>query len=222
MRKGRKGKKGRRSAKSRNGNGGQWMTPGIPRQMVVVLRYPFSDTVTLNAGNSYQYDWVFRGNSAYDPDQTGAGSQPTGYDQWCGFYGYYRVDRSKLVVHANTTEVATTQAQVLLTVFPHISVNPGADYETLMGACRGANSRVVNLYTKNESTIAISTNRILYPELLPTNNNFCAASNANPAFEWYWHVTLDSSTVASDVDVLVTGYIDYKVMFFRPGVIAPS
>jgi hypothetical protein len=190
--------------------------------MKVKLRYPFSDVITLNAGNTYQYDWIFRGNSAFDPDQTGVGSQPTGFDQWCGFFGYYRVDKSQISVHANTTELATTQAQYLFTVFPHISLNPGADYETLLGACRGVRSRVINLYTTNQSTVMNCSNRMMYPELLPTNNNFVAASNANPSFEWYWHVTVDGSTVATDADILVTGYIDYTVLFIRPGVLAPS
>jgi hypothetical protein len=219
----RRGKKGRK----RNGRAcavraNPWLGQGLPRQMKAVMRYAFNDTITLNAGNSYMYDWSFRGNSLYDPDATGVGGQPTTYDQWCGFYGYYKCDKSVMTVKFNTPELATTQPQINVVLFPHVSSNPGADVIGLLGPCKGVQHRVINLYVTDVSMVCRCSNAAMYPELSTTNNNFVAASNANPAFEWYYHICLDGSQVAADQDVLVVGYVDYHATMIRPGVLDPS
>lgn len=46
-----------------------------------------SATVTLATVTSR----LFRLNSLYDPDLSGLGTQPVGYDQWAAFYNKYRV-----------------------------------------------------------------------------------------------------------------------------------
>lgn len=73
----RRRKGGRRLA--RGGHTG--VVPAQPRTMVVKFDYHLNLTLTEAAagiGESY----VFRLNSLYDPNSTGVGSQPTGYDQW--------------------------------------------------------------------------------------------------------------------------------------------
>lgn len=48
---------------------------------------------------------MFRANSLYDPDYTGAGHQPLGFDQWSAVYGYYYVRRARIKV----SEMAVSQ-----------------------------------------------------------------------------------------------------------------
>ncbi len=38
-------------------------------------------------------EYVFRLNSLYDPDLTGTGHQPYGFDQFAALYSRYKVDR---------------------------------------------------------------------------------------------------------------------------------
>jgi hypothetical protein len=45
-------------------------------------------------------DQVYNLNSIYDPDRTGVGHQPLGFDEWSAFYGRYRVDSVKLELTA--------------------------------------------------------------------------------------------------------------------------
>jgi len=42
---------------------------------------------------------VFRANSCFDPDFTGGGAQPRGFDQWMTIYSKYVVMKSKITVH---------------------------------------------------------------------------------------------------------------------------
>lgn len=66
---------------------------GFPVQRRVTLPYVgrFAISVTVGAINFQQ----FRLNSAFDPDYTGTGHQPMGYDQWAGFYNHYVVEHVK-------------------------------------------------------------------------------------------------------------------------------
>ncbi len=63
---------------------------GFPVQRRVTLPYVqrFAISVVSGAVNFQQ----FRVNSAYDPDYTGTGHQPLGFDQWAQFYNHYVVE----------------------------------------------------------------------------------------------------------------------------------
>jgi len=58
-----------------------------PRQRVI-LRYTQEGTLAAAAATGTQ---VFRANSCFDPDLTGVGAQPVGFDQWSAFYNRYIV-----------------------------------------------------------------------------------------------------------------------------------
>lgn len=70
---------------------------GFPASAFTTLKYVQSGS--LNPGvagvNAVQ---VFRANGMYDPDYTGAGHQPRGFDEWMAIYDHYFVKRSKIVV----------------------------------------------------------------------------------------------------------------------------
>lgn len=65
---------------------------------------PYYETAALNAINS---SYVFRLGSLYDPDVTGTGHQPCGFDQMSALYYHYIVDRVDITVEAvnNSTTV---------------------------------------------------------------------------------------------------------------------
>lgn len=54
-----------------------------------ITKHKYSTTMVLSSGNSYS--WLFNLNSLYDPDRTGVGHQPYGYDQFATLYNRYRV-----------------------------------------------------------------------------------------------------------------------------------
>lgn len=58
----------------------------------LLVKLPYSDFYTVNmVAPSTGKTQVWNLNSIYDPDRTGVGHQPLGYDQWAGFYNKYRV-----------------------------------------------------------------------------------------------------------------------------------
>lgn len=60
---------------------------------------------------------AYRLNSVYDPDYTGAGHQPYGFDQLSGLYNKYRVDRVKFEI-IYTTPGGTHDMLCVATVSP--------------------------------------------------------------------------------------------------------
>lgn len=94
---GRRGRKHSRSStmsvsKSRT----NYYTAVIPKamgffapRMMCTLKYQDNLTLTISA-LSYQ-EKIYRTNSLYDPDQSGSGHQPYGFDQLAAIYNRYRV-----------------------------------------------------------------------------------------------------------------------------------
>ncbi len=74
-----------------------WM-PLFPPRVVKTLRYSTDFTLTSTAGAVATY--VFRANDLYDPDYTGSGHQPMGFDQMMQFYNHFCVLKARIVVTA--------------------------------------------------------------------------------------------------------------------------
>ncbi len=77
--------------------------PAQPRRMPITFTYNTRYSLTeAAAGTGTTY--VFRLNSLYDPNLTGVGSQPVGYDQWSTLFNRSIVTRCDVTVtFTNTT-----------------------------------------------------------------------------------------------------------------------
>jgi len=81
---------------------------GFPSNKVVKLRYHEIVNET-SAGFSLYYNLI--ANGLYDPNYSGGGHQPLGYDQWTQFYNHYVVLGSKISVKIIVpVQTAFTQA----------------------------------------------------------------------------------------------------------------
>lgn len=69
----------------------------VPDKLIVKL--PYSTMITFGDALGAQTQ-IFNLNSIYDPDRSGVGHQPLGYDQWAAFYNRYRVIGVKVTVQA--------------------------------------------------------------------------------------------------------------------------
>ncbi len=73
-----------------------WNTLGGPDPWPIrkFLIHPYSEIFAISCGTSGIAGTVqeMRLNSLYDPNATGTGHQPYGYDQWAALYGRYKVN----------------------------------------------------------------------------------------------------------------------------------
>jgi len=64
-----------------------------------ISRHKYAESVTLNGASALQ-SYVWNLNSMWDPNRTGVGHQPYGYDQLSNLYNRYRVIACRYVISA--------------------------------------------------------------------------------------------------------------------------
>jgi hypothetical protein len=77
----------------------------------VRVELPYVENLVLVPGVAFAEN-QFNLNSIFDPDRTGVGHQPLGYDQWSGFYSRYRVLGVRAIVHFQN--ISTDGARVTI------------------------------------------------------------------------------------------------------------
>lgn len=80
--------------------------PIFPATIVKTLRY--STNVSLGAAVGALSTWMFRANDLFDPDYSGTGHQPAGFDQLMAWYNHFCVVRSKIL--CTFRNIGTTSA----------------------------------------------------------------------------------------------------------------
>jgi len=63
-----------------------------------VCKFTYVDQVTLNAPVGLASYYTYRANDLFDPDATGIGHQPYGFDQMISFFNHFTVIGSKITV----------------------------------------------------------------------------------------------------------------------------
>lgn len=97
-------RRAKRKPKAKSQDSRYWSLPlaGFPTSKIVRLRYV--ETVFMDASVIAPSVHAFSCNGMYDPNITGIGHQPRGFDQNMAFYDHYRVIMSKITVTpANNT-----------------------------------------------------------------------------------------------------------------------
>jgi hypothetical protein len=93
----------------------------VPDQMSTELIY--ADQFQLSSGGASYIQQQWKLNSAYDPDYTNAGSQPSGYDQYSAFYGFYKVFKV-----AFECTVTPSSKPLSITMYPSPNVTVATTY----------------------------------------------------------------------------------------------
>lgn len=86
-----------------------------------VLRLNYYENVSVTTGASSVGNYVFAANGLYDPNITGTGHQPMGFDQMMLIYNHYTVTRSRILVTARN---ASTTLGCYVAVSKHAGSSP--------------------------------------------------------------------------------------------------
>lgn len=200
----------------------------LPRRLRRTL--PYAETFVLTTGTAgvLSTEQAMRLNSLYDPNYTGAGHQPYGFDQLVGFYGSYLVHAVKVKIMAcsvgGSAEVAICWKLDVSQGFSAISgITVDAATEApmigvgLLGASGNDRTFVKDLsidmfklfgVTKSQYTNEVST--------------YGAAYGANPTAVAYLHLAVGSYTGTAGENASVQVLIEYDTEFFSPNELAQS
>jgi len=171
-------------------------------------RFNYTQKVNFTAVTTPQ-TYAFRGNGGFDPDQTGTGSQPIGWDNMNTFYTYNEAYASKITV--TVTNRNPGLLEYVLT--PTTNASESVLFETggtLPKARRGyigasgtdkANTTFSNYATSKD---------ILGIEI---GSGDCRTTFvSNPGQQWYWVLLINSVDSATALSMTVTFTITYYVI----------
>lgn len=182
----------------------------------VVQRY-FSETFTLNpAVGSLVAHHFFRCNGLYDPDATGTGHQPIGFDQITTMYNRYMVYKAKIKVWYRSVDA----------VYPHWcgvsitdDITSNLDQRVLIENGNAA-WKLQNRSPANDHVGIVTVKKTVYPtkwmNLGKKEADASGTSVGIPNRQCYfdvWTVPQNSSAVdggGSAVNVLLTYYVIYS------------
>lgn len=194
--------------------------PLFPPKTTRMLRYSASFALTCTSGvvNSY----VFRANDCYDPDFTGTGHQPMGFDQMMLSYDHFCVRRARLIATAVTATgtygticIRYDGGSTPLTVIDRILEVGGCVTDTVStGGAIGASKTI-------ELSLDIASLHGLRPDALLADPELRGDVATSPVELSYFHVAMWNVvgvTVSAYFDVI----LEQEVTFTEPRALTES
>lgn len=187
--------------------------PLFPTRYRASLRY--ADTITLSSTSGAVASWVFAANGLYDPDVTGTGHQPAGFDQMMLSYEHYCVTKARIsaTFHNNTTSVFPTVG---------VSVNAAATPVTLVNQIVEDGLVTTNRLYSNGVFGAVATlqrsidiARFGGVDDILDDNSYRGTVASNPSELSYFILQLwdtESTTSTCSVDLI----IEFEAVFTEP------
>lgn len=203
----------------------------VPNVKRVRLRY--AQAVVLNppagSGNAYA-QYTFRSNDLYDPDVTGTGNQPLGYDEWSRFYPNWIVLGSKIRVTLSSSAINANGIPAVFGVFQSSisgSGLPSITNPATLVEQPGVSWRQVSSWSGSSKIPSVSCSyspRKYWAGRDPRSNiGLWGQTSSSPGYQNFYVVWAASVDGATDLDALygmVT--IDYIVEFRDPTVLPQS
>ncbi len=166
---------------------------------------------------------VFSGNSIFDPDVTGVGSQPYYFDQLAAIYGDYLVYGSKITIYLRTSTALTTCNNIRSYIWPTKGTAAPTYTETNdLNQLPRIRSATWNRETASKSMTSSGYQKMsAYAKSGPLlsiskyNDDLQANVTQNPAQRWYFQVITDTTDFGVAADILMDVKIKYYCKFFR-------
>lgn len=192
-----------------------------PTGIEVTLSYASTVSITTTAGVNDAY--VFSGNSLFDPNVTGTGSQPLGFDQWTAIYNRYIVYGSQATLEVLSTDTSTIQKQNFKVVLVPFSLTTGlaslgldvcselprAKTKTCSVYAEGSNN-TISSYASTASVYGVSN---AYVDM---DDSYTALFNASPTRQWAWWIKVNSLSDDQSTSYNVRMRIKYYAKMYQP------
>jgi len=201
------------------------LVPLCPPSMRVLLKYNFRVTWSSSTGGlSLQ---VFSGNGCFDPDITNAGSQPLGFDQWAAFYNRYRVLASAIFADYISPDATTNDAQTIrVCLVPSASSTTFTNFEAAASEPYAVSKFVNGVIPNGASRLSAMMETAVFngrtKQGVLDDDNLSAATTANPADLWYWHLYSSTVDPSASTSGDIIGTVSYLVDFFDRSLLSLS
>lgn len=181
---------------------------GFPATTHTTHRYIQSGTMVCVAGSLAIQQ--FRTNSMFDPDLTGTGHQPYGFDQWKTYYGTYMVKSSKI-----TMEAAISGGIGLVGVYTSTESSTGFTSADTLGEPGRGQSGIVNTTFGGVRVFEARWTLRDIPNHDPADYSALVSTNPTNS-DFYTIYVQDAFSLAGSPTVYWTVLIEFDVMWKDP------
>ncbi len=200
----------------------------VPDRISTTLTYV--DQFVLNATAASTDNYVFRANSLYDPNYTGTGHQPLGYDQWTTFYQNWVVTACSVRFTMTPPNLSTATPQInnsLVAVVPRRN-DPSAiaDVNTALEQPYTEWTMVAGYARPPVLKMTINCAKFfgVDPTVYGSSQEYSGAIGSNPTQVLYY--VLVAGTTAQAINnpdpVYVTAEFEFKTHFYNAITLASS
>lgn len=191
-------------------------SPMLPLSKTVKLTY--YDQNNFSTGAVLAGNYIFTANGLYDPNITGTGHQPMGFDQMMLFYEHYTVTLSKITVNFYNNDADDS-------VVVGILVAPDATPETVFSKLN-ENGLLVKKWLSPQTSgspaakcsLAIKANisKINGKKDVRSEDDFRGDVAANPLEQTYYHLFAYNQVTVNVVNVCFEVLLEYTAIFTEP------
>lgn len=186
----------------------------LPDRLFVPLKY--SQRIVMGTAGSPVVQ-VFRGNSIYDPDYTGTGTQPMLYDAYSALYSRYRVRASKIFAETFPVTNGVLAGTYNIVLLPTHGVIATSDFDRLREQkyCLASST---NFYKGPfRQSMIFYTDKIwgVNKKAVSCEDGFSSAVNDNPLHVWYWNFVLQAMDGVTSASFTTAFTIIYYCEFYN-------
>lgn len=211
---GKRNSKKNKQQKQKSSHANYRMMVQVPN-LRVTLPYFFNTSIA-EAGAGLGVAYSFSVNSAFDPDFSGGGLQPLGYDQYAQFYGRYRVTSFRAVVTFSNRTVTPQMVGVYVSpqsTLPAVAaawpvVNSSARSRLIQGNTGGNSNATFNIRSNMFGDLGLT------PSQFKGEADFQALISNSPARLLYLHVFTFGRSAIANTDFAISLYMN--VEFSQP------
>ena len=186
------------------------------------LRY-FGNFISLNPGlGGVASSHIFSANGLYDPDITGTGHQPIGFDELMALYDHYTVIGAKIRVYFNNLDSSNNQfGTVVVRDGPSASTDTREIVENgYVSMCHLATAGTGG--DKGQVATSVDIAKFLGRSNALADSQLKGSSAANPSEQVYFHVSAFPADQVDAGNVTATVILDYDVIFHEKTITLPS
>lgn len=199
----------------------------IPQSTNVKLKYAESFAVASPIPQLLN----FRIGSLYDPDYTGVGHQPMGFDQWSAFYDRYRVNAIKMrVTIVNGYDILKPSQCLIAAIWPNYDRTastlgltrlmelPNVSYQFIAAETGGGSDtiRTIEFYTKINDFFGIS------PAEYRAEESYAGTSTTSPIKDGLLGVQSQGFVGTNAAEYWMFINITYYATFYQPKTLVQS
>lgn len=186
----------------------------MPRVVTTTLRYCAQIQINPSIGTTASH--LFRANDLYDPDFTGTGHQPLGFDQMIAFFDHFKVLGSKIRVSFTPTATASIVGVGLIDqngfsgTSESVMEQRGFKWKSMASA--GSEGAVTILHKVDCPTFFGQSFQGYMAE-----NKYEGSASASPTEDLFWQVYVGPANGSDDIpSTFVNVEIEYKAAFYEP------